>query len=248
MNPKLTLEELRAIIKNLKSQITIRGLGQIKPSECLTIHERIIANADSHLLAAQKLSESNLYGSAIAHCILGAEEITKGLMIFLNGKEINLSAVKGYKGVLNSHLPRHTLAHLIAMMTFTFVPMARVFSKIKESSPEETMAIIKTEMDKYMSDLELKMEELDFWLMADHMKNQSLYVDFSDEVTTPQDYSEDDFDRAMKSCLSHHHLCNSIIESVKGLAPENLKFWRKQSNTKDFKETIAKMFKPAAEI
>lgn len=83
---------------------------------------------------------------------------------------------------------------------------------------------------------------MDFWFMADNMKNKGLYVDFRNQLLKPQDLDKEQFELTIISCLKHFNLCNNILEIVKTSSPEVLEFWQKQSNKKEFKEIVSLFF------
>lgn len=238
---KYSLEELKAILDDLKNKVVIRSLDQITADECLAVFLPIQENAVNHLVIADLLANNKHYGSAITHSILGAEEMTKALIIYLNGHKINLHSIKGYKGLIQSHQPRHTFANMIGMMATMIEPMLEIFKYFKTdgTDPEEMVKKVFNDYDKRM---EKAINELDFWFKADIMKNKGLYVDFKNQIMKPQDLTEEDFQDAIKSCLKHYNLCITMISTVQNAEPEVLKFWQRKSNTKEFKEFLLPFF------
>lgn len=235
------ISELMLMLENLRKTYVVRELDQITQKECLNVFEPIIDNAANHLVIADLLGKNQQYGSAITHSILGAEEMTKALVIFLNGNKINLQAVKGYKGLIQSHLPRHTFANMIAMMAFMVEPMVTVFNRLKidASNPEN---LIKEVLDNFNPRLEKNVEAMEFWFTADNMKNRGLYVDFRNGILNPKELTKEQFESTIRSCLKHFNLCNGLIGIVRTTSPENLSFWQRQSNSKEFKDFISTFF------
>lgn len=242
MDENFSIEQFKVILENLKKQIVTRKLDQLTIVECLTLYHPIQENAVNHLVIAELLANNQQYGSAITHSILGAEEMTKAVIIFLNGNKINLQSLKGYKGLIQSHLPRHTFANMIGMMATMIEPMLTIFKhfKIDGKDPE---GLVKSVFDNYDQKLEKDINDLDFWFKADIMKNKGLYVDFKNKIIKPQDLTKDDFDSTIKSCLKHYNLCTNIISTVQNTTPEVLKFWQQKSNTKEFKDIVSLFFK-----
>lgn len=235
------LDELQSIVADIKKKYVIRELDQINQSECLLIYQSIMHNAKNHLVIAELLASNEQYGSAITHSILGAEEMTKCLVIFLNGTKINLQAVKGYKGIIQSHLPRHTLANMIAMMAFIAEPMVVLLNHLKSDS-SNTEKYIKDVLDSFDPQLKKIEEAMDFWFAADKLKNKGLYVDFRNQIMKPQDLTKVEFESIIKACLKHINLCDTIIEIVKTASPEILAEYQKQSNTEEFRKLISPFF------
>ncbi len=242
MDKKFSLEELKVIVENLKKQIVIRKLDQITIDECLIVYQPIQENAVNHFAIADLLANNKQYGSAITHSILGAEEMTKAVIIFLNGNKINLQSIRGYKGLIQSHLPRHTFANIIGMMATMIEPMLTIFKHFKMAH-SDSEGLVKSALDNYDHKLEKDINDLDFWFKADIMKNKGLYVDFKNQIMKPQDLTKDDFDSTIKSCLKHYNLCTNIISTVQNTTPEVLKFWQQKSNTKEFKDIVSLFFK-----
>lgn len=242
MDKKFSLEELKIIVENFKNQIVIRKLDQITIDECLIVYQPIQENAVNHFAIADLLAKNEQYGSAITHSILGAEEMTKAVIIFLNGNKINLQSIRGYKGLIQSHLPRHTFANIIGMMATMIEPMLTIFKHFKMDNCDSE-GLVKSTLDNYDQKLEKDINDLDFWFKADIMKNKGLYVDFKNQIIKPQDLTKDDFDSTMKSCLKHYNLCTNIISTVQNTTPEVLKFWQQKSNTKEFKDIVSLFFK-----
>lgn len=77
----------------------------LSKEDCLKVYPIVKANADRHFKVAKLLSEAEEYPNAVAHLILGTEELIKTLALFLKCKGFNFSTMKDYKRFFTIILP-----------------------------------------------------------------------------------------------------------------------------------------------
>jgi AbiV family abortive infection protein len=80
----------------------------LSPAECALVYPEIMANANAHFEVAAILAEKEHYSNAIAHSILGFEELVKGLVLFLDSKDFKLRPnIPDIKRLFNYHSAKH---------------------------------------------------------------------------------------------------------------------------------------------
>jgi len=84
--------------------------SQLSRQGCLDSFPVVTRNAQRHHQAALILSSIGDYGNAISHLILGAEELLKASVLFLDGKGFNLRNKSGVNKIFYNHKARHAVA------------------------------------------------------------------------------------------------------------------------------------------
>ena len=60
-----------------------KSFMEISKEECLDSVEFILENSERHFRIAKQIATENEFGMATAHIVLGAEELTKALFLFM---------------------------------------------------------------------------------------------------------------------------------------------------------------------
>jgi len=235
------MTEIENILKALKSQIKINKFEQLTAAECLLVYETVLQNSVEHLTIADILAENKKYGSAITHTVLASEEMTKALILYVNGIGIRLSNVKGFKSFFYNHTPRHKLTNFMLFFHLFLKPLNELFQNIKTNTNISKDEINKL-LDNYTSDFEDTIEDIGWWTMADDLKNKGLYVDYKNRIISPSDLQEEDFKLALKTVLKYMDFCNSFFATLKNLDKKTLDSYSKFSKTKEFREIIESVF------
>jgi AbiV family abortive infection protein len=165
------MTEMEDILKVLKSKIKINRFEQLTPADCLLVYETVIHNSIDQLEIADILAQNRKYGSAITHSVLASEEMTKALILYVNGIGIRLSNVKGFKNFFYKHTPRHKFANYILFFNLFLKPLNEIFQNIKANSNIDEKEINKL-LDKHSKDFEGTFDDIDWWMSADTLKNK----------------------------------------------------------------------------
>lgn len=235
------MTEIENILKALKSQIKINKFEQLTPADCLLVYETVMQNSLDHLAIADILAQKQKYGSAITHSVLASEEMTKALILYVNGIGIRLSNVKGFKSFFYKHTPRHKLANFMLFFQLFLKPLNELFQNIQTNNNIDKDGINKL-LDKHTSVFEDTFEDIEWWTTADSLKNKGLYVDYRNKTISPSDLKEEDFKLAMKTVLKYMSFCDNILSTLKSLDKATLNSYCKLSKTKQFREFLESVF------
>ncbi|RZM10447.1 MAG: hypothetical protein EOO88_48145 [Pedobacter sp.] len=86
-----------------------RGFNSLNAKECAEAFPPVIDNAERHFAVAHHIATINEYPNAVAHLILGAEELVKATVLILKSKEIEVTDVIGYDILFSKTNLRHTV-------------------------------------------------------------------------------------------------------------------------------------------
>jgi AbiV family abortive infection protein len=163
--------------------------------DCLKVYPIVKANADRHFKVASILSEAKEYPNAIAHLILGTEELIKTVALFLEGKEFNFSTMKDYKKIFYNHSARHSI---LKEFFSVWIFCKSIFDlKRKKKGEHSIMYALGITTSILGAGLEGLMN-YEWWSTADKLKQNGFYVDYINKVISPDDIREPDYRKAHK--------------------------------------------------
>lgn len=187
--------------KNFSSQDYIEGA-------CLTLE-----NAKRHIQTSKLLVESDIFGIAVSHLILGAEEYIKAfILLCLNGDSSFINDNEKLQ-LFRNHKFKHEHVTLF----------------LKSISDSETSNFEQKFLDSFMKNEPLPMYSVDghyinnvfklvslddnsllrleIWLKeANDLKNNGFYVGVNENWTTPANFSKEDYNKGYE--------CISILEKA----------------------------------
>lgn len=168
-----------------------------------------LGNAKDHFKAGEILSENNLYGLAIAHVILAAEEVSKSIVIYLkyNDSKIEQSLDwYDFDKIFHNHEPKQVIATILSFFGQLFsisnpypFPLMDIFSLDEKEFSEKEIQIMHEKhderMEKSIETLKAQLEPnshservAKWWDTVNDRKNASLYVNLNKgQWETPQD-------------------------------------------------------------
>lgn len=219
----------------MKADKTFNGLTK---EECLMVYPRLVENSDNLLDSAKLLSNAGYFGTSISHLVLSSEEIVKGLVIFLDGKGLQIRRVKHLNKIFYNHLPRHSFAlffYLIMKILIPIIKLGEKFTKhfvIKSKSDKSILS-----GDDYIKlsnkDPKLLLENVygmstfsltkrgllsvDFWTEADNLKMRGFYVDYKNELLLPSNINKTEYLRALDAVISFNDECKFVINWINQL-------------------------------
>lgn len=162
---------------------------------CLKIYPVVKANAERHFKVARVLSEVSEYPSAVAHLILGTEELIKALALLLEGKEFNFSTMTDYKKVFYNHSARHSiLKEFFSVWLFckTIIDL-----KKKRNGEHSILYALRVGASILGGGLE-GVRNYEWWSAADKLKQNGFYVDYVNGVISPDVIGEAAYNKANK--------------------------------------------------
>jgi AbiV family abortive infection protein len=158
-----------------------------------------LQNADDHLACADSLAENRLYGFAISHLVLAAEEAVKSFSFLLHAIGLPLPEADARK-LLTNHTARHQLAQMSQVLTDFLgrsIDVAAMVSDNEAPTPSAILDKIPEALggwQAYVSgshDPELILD-IQWWGSANSFKQAGMYVDPVAEGgwRCPSDFSE----------------------------------------------------------
>lgn len=112
-----------------------KGFLNISLEECGKVYPIIQKNAETHFHSAKILANEKKYANAVAHLILGSEELLKSLVLFLESKAFDLRNVEGYKKLFSNHRARHS----IIKEFYSVIIIIKKFIELFESKKKEPL-------------------------------------------------------------------------------------------------------------
>ncbi|NQZ77586.1 MAG: AbiV family abortive infection protein [Ekhidna sp.] len=182
MSKKLYLEDLD------KQQLTV-------------FYNELHSNSHDLLEVSRQAYVNNKYGIAISLAITSTEELTKGIIVYLFSKGVQLLQINDIRKAFYNHSRKHEFASIFELF------------KILDLDPKDAPPIKKTgvklldtlghwvNMGKYYIDaLSGMSERLDWWLDAEKNRLRGFYVDYREEsMTSPSQIKKEEVDFAFET-------------------------------------------------
>lgn len=228
-----------------------RNFLNLSRKECLDYYQIIINNSDRHFFVSERIAEDKQYGIAISHLILGTEELVKALIIYLDGEGLEIRKIKGIQKFFKDHTIRHIFSGIFNLMSKFLKPIMEIASRIKElihnSEARKSMTELETSVINYD---ELRVQTLakewgeniakqyadkfeyyyDFWTNAETYKQKGFYVDYDNEILTPEQLTEANYIQAKEITNSFRNECKILINYVQNLQERDKKIFSKTIN------------------
>lgn len=217
-----------------EKQKMVRKFPNLKAKESVGLDIPIYKNAlqlkkDAECIATQRKS----YSSATSLLILSSEEVIKSILVRLHSEGYKIYQVKEANKFFRDHKIRHQIAQLLEMST----GLIEVPLKYKQQKPttiaktkvtwfntfiNESLNLIRS-MEPLLDTINTTVKLQGF----DDLKNQGLYVDYSDALLSPQiKVTKDTYNETLK-------ITNRIFKFSKGI---RILYHPKLVNHKDAKE------------
>lgn len=173
-------------------------------AECIPAAIKILENSDSLFKGAKALAEANLFGHATSTLILSMEESMKAVILFFDGNGFEFrKRVKGINNLFVNHKLRYPLALLLSGMNIFQDDLEEFVLSIKKE-PGVIKEFNKNKNDKKWENLlnvyALKkmnqlIEEIKWFLNAEYLRQDGIYVDYDGTIKTPLDIPKEEFDK-----------------------------------------------------
>lgn len=198
----------------------MKRFNSISRNEALSIYDELIENSKVLLKSGKLLSEQNFHGVATSITILGGEELIKGALLYFHGIGINILRIKDLKSVFKNHLPKHEAAKLSELLKIfeSFIRLEEM--EVKTYSTKKWLNDIMLILDQtrvFLEPIADMSENLDWWGEADKLKNRGLYVDYYDELLTPNQITLEQFNKTaniMKELSNRFRLIKVFMEKA----------------------------------
>lgn len=159
---------------------------QASATQCAELFPVVLDNAHRHHRTAQVIASSGDYANAVAHIVLGGEELLKAIVLYLDSKELGIRKIPGIHKLFYQHVPRHNVIKVV-FSVLQFIQTAREGFK---------QGIAGTPLGLLRGYYKAKANK-SWWGKADQLKLKALYVDYTDTVSDPASITEADYQTAL---------------------------------------------------
>jgi AbiV family abortive infection protein len=211
---------------------------------CGDVYPVVRKNAERHFRTTKILSTAKEYPNAVAHLILGTEELIKSFVLFLEHKQFNLRVVKGYKKIFYSHSARHS----ILKEFFSVWVGVKQLLEIKEREKKENgflyyLNIAKIVFEGFLSGI----NNHEWWNEADKLKQNCFYVDYLDQIISPDIIGMKKFKEAEKHVMAFRTDIRILMAVITKANEKQLIQFRKTFEEAEFKLLIQESIERSGE-
>lgn len=200
--------------------------------ECAILYPAVNANAIRHLMAADILAKNGDYGNAIAHRILGSEEMLKGFILFMEGKGMDLRSINAIKPLFRHHVPRHKLFK-------TLFSALHVLESIRNSSrlsnSKALLTLFKGGLESYYNSK--------WWENAELYKQNAFYADYQNSFNDPLKLTKENYEVTSAQTQTVNIRITDIIAYISKLTEDELSWFKECFHLADFKELLEETIK-----
>lgn len=178
-----------------------------------TVYPVIESNARRHYHCAQLLADAHEYANAIAHLILGTEELIKTFGTLLAAKKTGIKQQSWFGKLFYHHKTRHDLIKDFFSIYLLFKPMAGSWSK--KSGFWATLG-------KSVLHLANVAANFFWWKDADNLKQRAFYVDYAGKIIDPADICVEDYKKALRYVQLFEQEITDLMREIEKATPIEL--------------------------
>jgi len=156
-----------------RPQNLFRSLDAKASSE---IYPKLRKNADRHFKAAELLNKSGDSSNAIAHLILGSEELVKSFVLVLQAHDFPVKKIASYDKLFTHHVARHNLLKEFYSM-YSFI--AGVIARPRWNKERSTLENVTKVILYGLNILNHSIQNHAWWNEADKLKQNCFYLDYT---------------------------------------------------------------------
>ncbi|HKG04999.1 MAG TPA: AbiV family abortive infection protein [Pedobacter sp.] len=196
-----------------------KGFKNLNAKESAEVFPSVIDNAERHFAVAHHISTIYEYPNAVAHLILGAEELVKATMLILKSKSVPIKNATGYDMQFFAHGSGHQVLKEFFAVWFGIREILNVRRPNNDYTLKEMFNMVVT---GFVGIIKGK-DSFRWWEQADALKQKCLYVDFKNELILPDiQVGKSDYNQAYHHVynfryefyLLHHKLLNSSVAEL----------------------------------
>ena len=176
----------------------MKKFTSISRPEAIEIYQDIIKNYKRLKKTAEFGQTEANYGVALSLYILSSEELIKAFVVLMHGFGVNVFQIKELNKVFHHHKTKHELSTLMELLVlveafFTATDKNTYSASINTGIKfiDETYKFLRGIQKAAKPLLEIE-ENLNWWSKADDYKNRGLYVDYRDELKTPNQITKEE--------------------------------------------------------
>lgn len=197
-----------------------RGFDSLNAKECAEVFPSLIDNAERHFAVAHHIATINEFPNAVAHLILGAEELVKATVLMLKSKEIDVNDAIGYDILF----PKSSTRHTILKDFFSVWIGIKEILNLPKSKEQYTLKYLFNMVIAEFVGIVKGRDNLNWWEKVDSLKQRCMYVDFKNALVLPDlQVAKSEYNQAhhhvyafrYEFYLFHHKLLNAAKEEIK---------------------------------
>lgn len=173
-----------------------------------------MGNAERHFSCSEILAGAGQHQNAIAHLILGSEELVKSFWCLLMGRKINLKKLPWFTKLFYNHKIRHDL--LKDFLSVYLLLFNSTLPKRKKSD-----GILKT-IGIFLGRSITAYGNYLWWENADIIKQRAFYIDFEDGIIDPALISVSDYTSALNYVTLFRNDLRQMIAKIDSLSDDRL--------------------------
>jgi AbiV family abortive infection protein len=187
------------------------SLSQVQYREAFQVAMR---NAERQFLCAEILSTAGQHQNAIAHLILGSEELIKSFWCLLMGRNVDLKKLPWFTKLFYNHKIRHDLLK-------DFFSVYLLFFNSSLPKRKKSDGVLKT-IGAFIGRSVTVYGNYRWWENADVLKQRAFYVDFADGIINPASISPSDYTRALNYVTLFRNDFNDMVTKIDSLSDNQL--------------------------
>ncbi len=197
-----------------------RGFDSLNAKECAEVFPSLIDNAERHFAVAHHIATINEFPNAVAHLILGAEELVKATVLMLKSKEIDVNDAIGYDILFSKNNTRHTI---LKDFFSVWIGIKEILN-LPKSKEQYTLKYLFNMVIAEFAGIVKGRDNLNWWEKVDSLKQRCMYVDFKNALVLPDlQVAKSEYNQAhhhvyafrYEFYLFHHKLLNAAKEEIK---------------------------------
>ncbi|MCX2575692.1 MULTISPECIES: AbiV family abortive infection protein [Pedobacter] len=193
-----------------------RGWNDLTLQEFKSIYPVIEENANRHFRCAEILGKSDEPQNAIAHLILGTEELIKAFACLLMSRKVPLRQQSWFKKIFLHHKVRHDLVKDFFSMYLLFR-----FSSSTNLRPTGIFSFL----GAALMNTAMATANYFWWSNADSLKQRAFYVDFINSIVDPSTITAGDYQVAKAYVNLFQKDIAKLMRSIEVMSDKELKSW-----------------------
>lgn len=212
-----------------------KGFKSLTAKECAEAFPPVIDNAERHFSVAHYISTIYEYPNAVAHLILGAEELVKATMLILKSKSIPIKDATGYD--MQFLIPGS--GHQVLQEFFSVWLGVREILDIRRSTYEYSLKEMFNVILYGVAGIINGKNHYHWWEKADALKQKCLYVDFKNGLVLPDiQVAKSDFNQAYHHVYAFRYEFYLLHHKLTSCSESEIAEFREQLEDREFIELL----------
>lgn len=212
-----------------------RGFKSLNAKQCTEVFPSVIDNAERHFSVAHYISTIYEYPNAVAHLILGAEELVKATMLILKSKSIPIKDATGY----DMQFFAHGTGHHVLKDFFSVWLGIREILDVRKSKHEYSLKDMFNMVVSGFAGIIRGKDQYHWWEKADALKQKCLYVDFNNGLILPDvQVAKSEFNQAYHHVYAFRYEFYLLHHKLTTCSESELVEFREQLEDREFIELL----------